>query len=111
VLQWTTEQLEQVLENAREKGLTDYAAVVSEERGIHTLTAHQRANLPGLGAQVGGLQNAAPVGIGERATPGTRHDFGIAAWGEWRQHRYGRIFSRPTGVDAGVRLSHLPTLP
>jgi hypothetical protein len=31
VLQWTTEQLEQVLENAREKGLTDYAAVVSEE--------------------------------------------------------------------------------
>ena len=69
----------------------------AQRRRVHALAAHQRADLTGLGAQVGGLQNATLVGVGERATPGTRNDLGIAAVRDHRRRRSGRIFSRPTG--------------
>jgi hypothetical protein len=45
------------------------ASPSAQRRGVHTLAAHQRADLAGLGAQLCGLQNAALVGVGERAAP------------------------------------------
>ena len=46
---------------------------------VHAFTAHQCADFTGLGARGGGEHNAPLVGIGNVATFGNGHDFGINA--------------------------------
>lgn len=73
------------------------AAPGAQRRRVHALSAHQRTDLAGLGAAVGGVQNAALVGVGERPAPGTGDHFGIGYLAGHGRRRSGRIFSRPAG--------------
>ena len=83
----------------------------AQGRRIHALTAHQRADLAGLGAAVGGVQNATLVGVGEMPAPGTRHDLRVGV-GRHRpappirahlQSPYGLLAMRPDRANCALR--------
>jgi hypothetical protein len=69
----------------------------AQRRRVHAFAAHQRADLCGQRAAVGGVQDAALVGRRELAAPRAGNDFAVGAGPQTGRRRAGRISSRPAG--------------
>lgn len=76
----------------------------AQARRVDALAAEQGADLAGLGAAVGSLENAPFVGVGELPASGTRQDLGVGARQRARRRRFARLFSRPTGAVRDERI-------